>query len=166
MDHQLPEPPPSPSTSPTSIAPHLLVLSPELAEEILAHLRNELPNEGVGLLAVTVEDQGEQRVATAEVFFPGRNRRQSPTRFDLDTRDLVAALSAIEDNGWQLGAIVHSHPLGPPTPSRTDLAEANYPESLMVIASFATAIPALRAWRLVPSGDTWTPEEVSIQSPG
>lgn len=166
MDQQSPEPPPSPSTTPATIAPHQLVLSSELAEEMLVHLRSELPNEGVGLLAVTVENHGEQRVATAEVFFPGRNRRKSPTRFDLDTRDLVAALSAIDDNGWQLGAIVHSHPLGPPTPSLTDLAEANYPESLMVIASFATDPPILRAWRLVPSGDTWTPEEVSIQSPG
>ncbi|MBA2776934.1 MAG: Mov34/MPN/PAD-1 family protein, partial [Chloroflexia bacterium] len=30
------------------------------------------------------------------------------------------------------GAIVHSHPTGPARPSRTDLDEAFYPESLML----------------------------------
>ena len=127
------------------MAPDLLMLPAEIAEKITDHLREELPNEGVGLLAVTVENHDGQRVALAEVFFPGRNRRKSPTRFDLDLRDLVTALATIEDNGWQLGAIVHSHPLGPPTPSRTDLAEANYPEALMMIVSFATSIPEPRA---------------------
>jgi len=151
---------------PNSMAPDLLMLPAELAEKITDHLREELPNEGVGLLAVTVENHDGQRVAIAEVFFPGRNRRKSPTRFDLDLRDLVTTLATIEDNGWQLGAIVHSHPLGPPTPSRTDLAEANYPEALMMIVSFATGIPEPRAWRLVSSGDTWTPEEVPIQPTG
>ena len=50
--------------------------------------------------------------------------------------------------------------------SRTDLAEANYPEALMMIVSFATGIPEPRAWRLVSSGDTWTLEEVPIQPTG
>jgi proteasome lid subunit RPN8/RPN11 len=68
----------------------------------------------------------------------------------------------MEDAAEVLGGIVHSHPLGAPTPSVTDLAEAYYPESLMIIVSFAHATPWLRAWRLTGQVGTWQPLEVPV----
>lgn len=139
-----------------------LILPAGLWEEICAHLATELPNEGVGLLAARLSAEGGELMATATRFFTGRNRRASPTRYDLDVRDLVTALREIEAAGEVLGGIVHSHPLGAPTPSRTDLAEAYYPESLMLIVSFSGPVPELRAWKLEGEPGAWTPRLVPV----
>jgi proteasome lid subunit RPN8/RPN11 len=143
-------------------APERLVLRADLHQQILAHLRAELPNEGVGLLAARSTPEHASITAIATRFFAGRNRRASPTRFDLDLRDLVRVMGEMEDAGEVLGGIVHSHPLGAPIPSVTDLAEANYPESLMIIVSFATPDPWLRAWRLTGQPGAWHPIEVPV----
>lgn len=129
--------------------------------EVLAHLRGALPNEGVGLLGCARD--GHLGAAVAEMFYPGRNTRASPVRYDLDMRDLVHALGDMEARNLTLGAIVHSHPVGEPAPSATDLREAYYPESLMVIVSFSTGDPVARAWRLHRLGDGWQPENVPIR---
>jgi proteasome lid subunit RPN8/RPN11 len=92
--------------------------------------------------------------------------RSSPIRFAMDELEIVRALREIDERGWILGAIVHSHPNGPATPSRTDLAEAFYPGSLMVIVSFATEKPDLRGWRLERRDDAWEPVEVPVVSGG
>ncbi len=139
-----------------------LRLSARLWEQVSTHLAAELPNEGVGLLAARLTQVDGEVVATATRFYPGRNQRASPTRYDLDVRDLVAALRDIEDSGDVLGGIVHSHPVGEPTPSRTDLAEANYPEALMLIVSFATSAPTLRGWKLEGEPGAWKPRQVPI----
>ena len=143
-------------------APDHLRLSAHLWEQVRTHLAAELPNEGVGLLAARLTMEGEKLVATGTRFYPGRNQRASPTRYDLDVRDLVAALGEIEAAGDVLGGIVHSHPVGEPTPSRTDLAEAYYPESLMLIVSFATSSPVLRAWKLEGESGAWKPRQVPV----
>jgi proteasome lid subunit RPN8/RPN11 len=139
-----------------------LVLSADLHRQIIDHLRSALPNEGVGLLAAHLTAECGMVTANATRFFPGRNRRASPTRYDLDLRDLVRAMGEIEDAAEVLGGIVHSHPVGAPTPSVTDLAEAYYPESLMIIVSFANVTPWLRAWRLNGKPGAWQPVEVPV----
>lgn len=139
-----------------------LILPPGVRTQIEDHLRNSLPNEGVGLLAVEWVNTEEQRIAVTRHFYPGANFLASPTRFEMDRHQLITALRDIDQHDWSLGAIVHSHPRGPATPSPTDLAEANYPESLMMIASFATNSPDLRAWRLDPGSAGWEPRQVPI----
>jgi proteasome lid subunit RPN8/RPN11 len=139
-----------------------LVIDDAMRACVVAHVRAALPNEGVGLLGVAWRDAAGGRIAEARHFYPGTNFRASPVRFEMDRLELIAALRDIEDRGLALGAIVHSHPAGPPTPSRTDLAEAWYPEALMVIASFAAPEPVLQAWQVVPEGDQWRPLQVPI----
>jgi [CysO sulfur-carrier protein]-S-L-cysteine hydrolase len=121
-----------------------LCVSPRLRDQMLVHLIREAPNEGVGLLAV--ERRALEAVAVA--FFPGENIDASPTRYTMHPRDVVHALDTITANGWELGAIVHSHLRGPATPSRTDMGEAHYPEAVMLIVSLATLPPDIRGWRL------------------
>jgi proteasome lid subunit RPN8/RPN11 len=140
-----------------------LVLPIVLWQQIQTHLAAELPNEGVGLLGATLHSDGDEVVAKATRFLPGRNLRASPSRFDLDVRDLVAALDEIERVGEVLGAIVHSHPRGEPSPSATDLAEANYPEALMMIVSFAEREPRIGVWRLEGEMGSWRPRMVPIE---
>ncbi len=139
------------------------LIVPELLwRQVLRHLEAALPNEGVGLGGVVTREDGERTVATMRSFHPGRNTRLSPTRFELDIRDLVASLRMIEEAGQELGAIVHSHPQGEPRPSRTDLAEAYYPEALMVIVSFKGEVPMTKAWRIEGEEGARTPVEVPM----
>ncbi len=123
---------------------HTLRLAQGLRDEMLVHLIREAPNEGVGILAV----DRRAPLATAVAFFPGENIDASPTRYTMHPRDVVAALDTIAERGWELGAIVHSHLKGPATPSRTDIGEAYYPDTAMVIVSLATLPPDMRGWRL------------------
>ena len=53
---------------------------------------------------------------------PGRgNVDASPLRYALDPADQLAIDHEIEDDGWELGAIYHSHTRTEPVPSQTDI---------------------------------------------
>ena len=112
---------------------------------IVTHLARSLPEEGCGLLGFRSK---ASRFATA--FYDGRNIDRSATRFTMDPRDVLGALLDIEAHGWVLGAIVHSHPSGPATPSPTDLAEARDPGVLFGIVGMSSAHPDLRFWCPAP----------------
>lgn len=132
-------------------APDELVVSRALLDRVTAHLRAALPAEGVGLLAIG--PPGPHRLVRVTAFYPGTNLDASPTRYTMEPREVIDALSGFERQGWRLGAIVHSHPATPPVPSPTDWREAYYPMALAMIVSFATLIPAIRVWRMDdPSG--------------
>ena len=139
---------------------HTLRLSPALRDEIMVHLIREAPNEGVGLLAIDRQAPEVEAVA----FFPGENIDASPTRYTMHPRDVVAALDIIADRGWSLGAIVHSHLSGPATPSRTDIGEAYYPDTVMLIVSLAHLPPEMRGWWLDDRGDERVMRPVVVET--
>jgi proteasome lid subunit RPN8/RPN11 len=56
-------------------------------------------------------------------------------RYRLDPREQLRIFLELEEVGWDLLAIYHSHPGGPSTPSPTDIAEAAYPEAVYLIWS-------------------------------
>jgi proteasome lid subunit RPN8/RPN11 len=122
--------------------PAILRIGRELLDAAVDHLRAGLPNEAVGLLAV----RSEGDTARAVRFYPGTNVDSSPTRYTMEPAEVLAAFRDIAANGWRFGAIIHSHPASPAVPSETDLREAYYPEALLVIVSFATTPPMIRAW--------------------
>jgi proteasome lid subunit RPN8/RPN11 len=130
-------------------------LSETLWIRIVAHLTRSLPEEGCGLLAFR---SNTSRIATA--FYDGRNIDRSPTRFTMDLESVLRALLDIEAHGWVLGAIVHSHPSGPATPSPTDLAEARYPGVLFGIVAMDRVPPDIRFWRPAPAREC-NPTEVA-----
>jgi len=148
---------------PTPGAADALVISEPRLARVVRHLRRALPNEGVGLLGVERVACGGIAIAQVRQFYPGVNVRASPTRYEMDAHDLIAALRDIDRRGLALGAIVHSHPIGPATPSATDIAEFHYPEALLVIASFASDPADIRAWKLEPEGDSWSLRNVPIR---
>jgi proteasome lid subunit RPN8/RPN11 len=136
-----------------------LQITNQLRQEMLDHLQANLPNEGCGLLAV--KHNGDQAVIATR-FYPGTNRDASPTRYTMDPAEVFAAFRDLAAQGWSLGAIVHSHPATPPTPSPTDVREAFYPEALMLIVSFATDPPVMRAWCVSPVGNASDTNHVPI----
>lgn len=141
-----------------------LILPHALRSEIMVHLLQCAPNEGVGMLGVhkpVRTDTGTE--ATAALFIPGRNTEASPVRYTMDPQDVFAAFRTLREQGLHLGAIVHSHLRGPATPSTSDVNEWNYPEALMIIASFADQPPALQAWRLVEEQGMAIVQHVPVQ---
>lgn len=109
---------------------------------MLESIRAELPDEACGLLA------GENH--TSIKVYPVENILHSPTKFLMEPKQQISALLEIEANNWDLIAIYHSHPSGPPFPSETDIQEYYYPE-----------IPCLIWFR---SGTHWICRAFLIQS--
>lgn len=151
------------SSLPPSAAQRLY-LPQSMREQILIHLLEAAPNEGVGLLATGAPYTDEDEVLAVDGvrFFPGTNLDASPSRFTMDPAEVIAALRQIREEGQVLGAIVHSHLRGPATPSATDLREGHYPEAMMVIASFADQPVVLSAWRVVPDDEFRVVQPVEI----
>ena len=113
-----------------------------LIDEMVAHARDDLPNECCGMVAgVDEEATGIIRVANAAA---------SPLRYEMDPQEQYNALKTIEDGGAELLAIYHSHTKSAAYPSQTDVNQAvAWPEQIYVIVSLAEEdAPDVKAYRL------------------
>jgi [CysO sulfur-carrier protein]-S-L-cysteine hydrolase len=112
-------------------------IAPELLELIVAHAREEAPNECCGVVAVASAELGDERARAMDVR-RARNVHASPKRFEIDGRDVLAAMREFEAEGWEIGAIYHSHTHTEPYPSQTDINfAANWPGVEWVIVGLA-----------------------------
>jgi len=98
-------------------------------DELLAHAREEAPNECCGLIG--------GRDGAATTLYRARNAEASPLRYNLDPQDQFRIMMEMEKLGEELVAIYHSHTKSPAYPSQTDINLATYPDALYVIASLA-----------------------------
>lgn len=126
----------------------------DLTAEILAHARAEAPNECCGLVA-SVD-------GVAVRVYPAANAAASPLRYEIDPAEQYRIEMEIEDNGWDLGAIYHSHTRSAPEPSETDRNLAFHPDSAYLIVGLANDPDAeLRAWWIRDRGGV--PEPAAIE---
>jgi proteasome lid subunit RPN8/RPN11 len=133
-----------------------LDISPQQLQEIVAHAREEAPNECCGVVAVQQgAEAGADRRSTGSPIGQqamsvrrARNVHGSPKRFEIDGRDVLAAMRDFEAEGWEIGAIYHSHTHTPPYPSQTDVNfAANWPGMEWIIVGLADAqAPELRSY--------------------
>jgi len=93
--------------------------------QMAAHVARCAPEEGCGLLAGVD--------GTSVAVLPVTNVLHSPVRFRMAPEEQLQAMLTLEERGWALLAIFHSHPQGPSHPSPTDIAEAAYPEAVYLI---------------------------------
>jgi [CysO sulfur-carrier protein]-S-L-cysteine hydrolase len=116
-------------------------IAPELIDQIVAHAREEAPNECCGLIA-----GGDGRAAR---IFRARNSEASPFRYVVDPRDQIRIMGEIEEAGEELVGIYHSHTRSGAYPSQTDvnLAEG-WPDPLYLICSVAGEEPEVRAFAI------------------
>ncbi len=117
-------------------------IAPELLEQILAHAREEAPNECCGVVAVVPATEG--RAAQATRVRSARNIHASPKRFEIDGKDVIRAIDEFDEEGWDIGAIYHSHTHTAPYPSQTDI-------------NFAASWPGVE-WIIVGLSDPQLPE--------
>jgi proteasome lid subunit RPN8/RPN11 len=112
-----------------------------LLDDIVAHAREDAPNECCGMVA-TADGR-------AVKVFRADNAAASPLRYEIDPRDQLRIQSAIDEAGWELGAIYHSHTRSAPYPSQTDINLAFYPEAVYVIVGVAGPDPEIGTYRIV-----------------
>ena len=107
-------------------------------DELVAHAREEAPNECCGYLRA--------KDGAVRDTFRSQNLRASPYGYELDGESLLAA-NRFDDDGFEVG-IYHSHPRSPAEPSQTDINLAYYPHWSYLIVSLADDEPQVRAWRI------------------
>jgi proteasome lid subunit RPN8/RPN11 len=116
-------------------------ISPQLVEEMVAHAREDLPNECCGMIG------GSGGVATKVVRI--ENEAHSPLRYEMDRQGMFDGLKEVGGEDGLL-AIYHSHTKSPAYPSQTDVNQAqNWPEQIYVIISLADSEnPDVQAFHL------------------
>jgi proteasome lid subunit RPN8/RPN11 len=96
-------------------------------KEIVEQALREFPNEACGVIA------GEAGVPVK--VFPMRNADASPVTYRLDGKEQLNIFDELDERGWDLWAIYHSHTHSEAYPSETDRRLAFYPEARYLLVS-------------------------------
>jgi proteasome lid subunit RPN8/RPN11 len=117
-------------------------ISRGLVDEMVAHAREDVPNECCGMIG--------GRDGEAVEVVRGINAAASPLRYEMTGQVFFDMLKGIEDRGLELLAIYHSHTKSAAYPSQTDVNQAqNWPEQVYVIVSLADPdSPDVKAFHL------------------
>lgn len=131
----------------------MLRIDDALYREMVEHGLREFPNEACGLLA--------GRDGRPVRFFAMRNLDASPVSYRLDPKEQLAVFDRMDEEGWELLGIFHTHTHSEAYPSETDLRLAFYPDAYYLVMSLADRDhPVLRAFRIV-DGEI-TEEELEV----
>ncbi len=117
-------------------------ISQSLIDEMVAHAREDLPNECCGMIG----GRGGEAMSVVRV----ENAAASPLRYEMDPQGQYDALKRIEAAGDELIGIYHSHTRSAAYPSQTDVNEARmWPEQVYVIVSLENEeAPDVKAYDL------------------
>ena len=111
-------------------------------DEMLAHAREDAPNECCGIIA--------GKDGRPAKLFRAANAEASPYRYNVDPKDLFRIHRECDENGWQFLILYHSHTASPAYPSPTDIRLAYWPECYYAIVSLQDPErPLVRAFRIL-----------------
>jgi proteasome lid subunit RPN8/RPN11 len=103
-------------------------IAQSLIDEMVAHAREDLPDECCGIVG------GVDGEATEVI--PVANAAASPLRYEMEPKAQYDAYTAIEERGHKLLAIYHSHTKTAAYPSQTDVNQAvAWPDQVYLIVS-------------------------------
>ena len=122
-----------------------LQLPQTLVDEMIAHSREDLPNECCGVIGRAADG--------ALTLWRATNDQASPWRFNIPAQQLLHLYNAIDDADGDLLVIYHSHVASEARPSPTDLNIARLHKGATewpywVLVSLADEPPSVRAWRI------------------
>lgn len=115
-----------------------LTLTGKQVQNMVTYVESHAPLESCGLLA--------GRDSQVEKIFFVQNQAQSPVRYVMDPIEQLNAFEWIDSNGMELLGIFHSHPTGPETVSPTDIAQAAYAVTYIILAYTDTGWHARGFW--------------------
>jgi len=119
-----------------------LRLPQSFIDEMVAHAKEDAPNECCGIIAGVD--------GTATKLFRAKNAEASPYRYSVDSDDLFRIFRECDGNGWDFLAIYHSHTASEAYPSPTDVRLAFWPEAYYLLVSLEdAATPVVRAFRIL-----------------
>jgi proteasome lid subunit RPN8/RPN11 len=111
-------------------------------KEIVEQGLREFPNECCGVIA--------SADGVAVKVFPMTNVDASPVTYRLDGLEQLHVFDEIDDHGWNLWAIYHSHTHSEAHPSETDVRLAFYPDAKYLLVGLADRDqPVMRAFSIV-----------------
>jgi proteasome lid subunit RPN8/RPN11 len=116
-------------------------LEQQYIDQMIAHAREDVPNECCGVLL--------GRDGRVHQFRRCTNAEHSPYRYSVDPRELLEIDRDARRNDWEVVAIYHSHTHTDAYPSPTDVRLAAYPEAVYVLVSLQHADqPVVRAYHI------------------
>ena len=131
----------------------MLTLPQDYVDEMIAHAKEDVPNECCGIIA------GKDGAATK--LYRAINAEASPFRYSVDPKDLLRIYRDLDSNGWDVFVIYHSHTHTEAYPSKTDVLLAAWEDALYVIVSLEDDDkPVVRAFRITDGNVT--EEELKI----
>ena len=108
-------------------------------KEIVEQSLREFPNEACGVIAA--------EAGVPVRVYPMVNADASPTTYRLDAKEQLRVFDELDDRGWDLWAIYHSHTHTEAYPSKTDRSQAFYPDSRYLVLSLQDRdAPVLRSF--------------------
>jgi proteasome lid subunit RPN8/RPN11 len=123
-----------------------------LADEMIRHCLEGRPLEACGLL-------GSENGRVVKVF-KMTNASASPVRYSLDPKEQLAVYRALDDRGWQLAGVFHSHTHTEAYPSPTDVRLASEDVPYLII-SLADDDASVRAFRITK--ESWMDPEGEVE---
>ena len=107
----------------------MLRISQTLVDAMVAHARQDHPDEACGVLAGPIGSDSPQR------FIPMLNAARSPNFYEFDSGDLLRLYRELDANDEDPVVIYRSHTHTEAYPSRTDISYASEPEAHYVLIS-------------------------------
>ncbi len=124
-----------------------LLISRAVYQVMLAHVQDALPLEACGILA------GHDNFISQIYFID--NILRSTVTYEMNAQQQIEAMLHVEDQGLELIASYHSHPVGPSAPSATDVAQAYYPDLAQIIIALGEhEKPSTRAFKIIEGAIT------------
>ena len=108
-------------------------------KEIVEQALREFPNEACGLIA--------SEAGVPVRLYPMTNSDASPATYRFDGKEQLKVFDELDERGWEIWAIYHSHTHTGPQPSETDVKQAFYPDSRYLVLSVADRdAPVIRSF--------------------
>lgn len=136
----------------------MLTLTQDLHDRIVAHAREDHPDEACGIIA------GPEGSDRPERFVRMLNAERSPTFYKFDDAEHKKLADEMWDRDEEAVVVYHSHTATEAYPSRTDISYANEPQAHYVIVSTADTDGfgdfQFRSYRIVEG--VVTEEEITV----
>ncbi len=105
----------------------MLRLPKQYVDDMVKHAMEDDPDECCGIIA--------GRNGKATKFYRMTNVEHSPYRYSMDNKVLNQVIMEIDDSGWEVMAIYHSHTHTEAYPSATDVRLASWPDAFYILIS-------------------------------